>query len=364
MKREREDGELPEEKKPKKENGEVGRGGGSGKNSLPDGMSFSRLPQTPHPLSQKLSEFDSTILPEGFFVTVYGARRTGKTHAVSCLLEKIADRFDFAYLFSSTADLHQGEDRKTAFPMICREMGAIFTGFDEVALQAIITRQEEVKKHNDKCERKRDKKPNNTLIIFDDFVHEPKIRHSKLFTSLPVLGRHRELSVIVLSQGYSAVGSAGLNPATRQNSDLVITFLPRSLKDIERIAEWYMTKEKIENMWMVQSVCREKHQCLCIDLQHPHEVEYPNYLYKYKAQAEIPKYRLGKVQWKLWDQEKKRRKQSALEAALLNDRLWFHTNHKSLKSKDTRVVAIGEATGRAKKQPLSLYQAMQQQGYA
>jgi hypothetical protein len=275
-------------------------------------------------------------------------------------LERIKDRFDFAYLFSSTAALHQGKDRKTAFPMIRDE--AIFGGFDEVALQAIIDRQEAVKKHNDKCERVRDKKPNQTLIIFDDFVHEPKIRHSKLFTSLPVLGRHRELSVIVLSQGYSAVGSAGLNPATRQNSDLVMTFLPRSLKDVERIAEWYMTKEKIENMWMVQSVCREQHQCLCIDLQHPHEVEYPNYLYKYKAPGDIPKFELGKVQWKLWKQEKKRRKQAAMEASLLNDKMWFVTNSKSVNGTRT-MPAINEATGRAKKQPLSLFEAMQQMGY-
>ena len=237
----------------------------AGDDNLMDGVSVSKLPSYPHPSSKILDEIDFSTLPKNFFGIAYGARRTGKTHAISCALEKIKDRFDFAYLFSATAGLHEGEKGELDFEMIRPE--AKFKGFDEDALSRIIERQKAVKEHNNKCKNKSDMKPNRTLIIFDDFVHEKAVRYSKIFTEMPVLGRHYDLSVFCLSQGYSAVGSAGLNPATRQNSDFVITFLPRNVQDVERIATWYLGKSKLESMWFVKSVCEEQHVCLGIDLQ-------------------------------------------------------------------------------------------------
>jgi hypothetical protein len=203
--------------------------------NLMTGVSLSKLPSYPHPASLVLDEIDFTTLPENFFGIAYGARRTGKTHAISCLLESIKDRFDFGYLFSATAGLHVGEKGELDFDMIRPE--AKFGGFDEEALSRIIERQKAVKEHNNKCKLKRDMKPNRTLIVFDDFVHEKAVRYSKLFTELPVLGRHYGLSVICLSQGYSSVGTAGLNSATRQNSDFTMTFLPRNVDDIEKVAK-------------------------------------------------------------------------------------------------------------------------------
>lgn len=283
--------------------------------------SMSRLPPGKHPDESQLDELDFTELPEGFFVIVYGARRTGKTHAVSVLLEEIKERFDFAYLFSETANLHDGQKGEIDFDMITKD--AKFKGFDEEALNAIITRQKAVMLHNNSTERKRDHKPNKTLLIFDDFVHLKEVRYSKVFTELPVLGRHYELSVICLSQGYSAVASGGLNKATRQNADLVMSFLPRSLKDVESLSNWYLTKDKIENMWFVKSVCQEEHQCLAIDLTSPHETEFPNYTYKYKAPSKVPKYELGKVQWRIQKEEEKRQKKAALASKVENERAFY-----------------------------------------
>ena len=161
------------------------------------------------------------------------------------------------------------------------------------------------------------------MLIFDDFVHEKAIRYSKIFTELPVLGRHYELSVICLTQGYSQVASGGLNKATRQNADLVMTFLPRSLTDVENVANWYLTKDKIDNMWFIKSVCQEEHQLLAIDLTSPHETEFPNFCYSYKGPAKVPKYELGKVQWKLQKEEEKRQKKAALAAKVENGRAFY-----------------------------------------
>ena len=302
---------------------------------------LSRLPPGQHPDANRLEELSFETLPEGFFIIVYGARRTGKTHAVSVLLNDLKKRFDFAYLFSNTALLHKGQKGELDFDMIVED--AKFQGFDEEALEAIITRQRAVMMHNNSVERKRDKKPNKTLLIFDDFVHEKAIRYSKIFTELPVLGRHYELSVICLTQGYSQVASGGLNKATRQNADLVMTFLPRSLTDVENIANWYLTKDKVENMWFVKSVCQEEHQLLAIDLTSPHETEFPNYCYSYKAPSIIPKYELGKVQWKIQKEEEKRQKKAALASKVENERAFYVGL--GLMEKQQRV---GQATGLTK----------------
>ena len=315
--------------------------------------SLSRLPAGVHPDVSSLEELSFEILPEGFFVIVYGARRTGKTHAVSVLLEQVKDRFDFAYLFSNTALLHKGQKGELDFEMITDD--AKFQGFDEEALQKIITRQRAVMMHNNSTEKKRDKKPNKTLLIFDDFVHEKAIRYSKLFTELPVLGRHFEVSVICLTQGYSQVASGGLNKATRQNADMVLTFLPRSLTDVENIANWYLTKDKVDNMWFIRSVCQEEHQCLAVDLTSPHETEFPNYCYKYRAPEMIPNYELGKVQWRLQKEEQKRQKKAALAAKIENERAFFV----GLGEMEKRQ-RIGEATGLPKKKfgKMSLFDAV------
>lgn len=299
---------------------------------------LSRLPPGNHPDTKRLEELSFDDLPEGFFIIVYGARRTGKTHAVSVLLEELKGRFDFAYLFSNTALLHKGQKGELDFDMIVED--AKFQGFDEEALNAIITRQKAVMMHNNSTEKKRDKKPNKTLLIFDDFVHEKAIRYSKIFTELPVLGRHYELSVICLTQGYSQVASGGLNKATRQNADMVMTFLPRSLTDVENVASWYLTKDKVENMWFIKSVCQEEHQLLAIDLTSPHETEFPNYCYSYKASADVPKYKLGKVQWKIQEEEEKRQKKAALASKVENERAFYVGMGQMEKQQ-----RIGQATG-------------------
>lgn len=315
---------------------------------------LSRLPTGLHPDAKLLAELSFDVLPDGFFVIVYGARRTGKTHAVSVLLEQVKDRFDFAYLFSNTASLHRGQIGELDFDMITED--AKFEGFDKEKLTAIVERQKAVLQHNNSTIRKRDKKPNKTLLIFDDFVHEKAVRYSKEFTELPVLGRHYELSVICLSQGYSAVASGGLNKATRQNADMVMTFLPRNLSDVENVGNWYLTKDKIENMWFIKTVCSEEHQVLAIDLTNPHETDFPDYCFKYQAPEKIPKYELGKVQWNLLKEEQKRQKNAALASKVENERAFFVGRTQMEKRQN-----IGVATGLPPKKSarMSLFDAVQ-----
>ena len=169
-----------------------------------------------------------------------------------------------------------------------------------------------------------------------------------------MLGRHYELSVICLTQGYSQVASGGLNKATRQNADMVMTFLPRSLTDVENVANWYLTKDKVTNMWFIKSVCSEEHQVLAIDLTSPHETEFPNFCYQYQAPPEIPTYELGKVQWKLLHEERKRQRKAALASKVENERAFFVGRNEM----ETRQ-RIGQATGlpKTKMGRMSLFDA-------
>lgn len=302
-------------------------------------MTVSRFPDYPHPSVEQLVELDFSTLPDGFCIIVYGVRRTGKTHLVTQQCELLQDRFDFCYLFSQTADLHDNSKDFANFDFIRDE--AKFIGYDEEALTKIMDRQEAVLKHNNKCKYQRDKKPNRTLLIFDDFVHDKRIRYSEIFTKLPVLGRHLEISCIFLTQGYSQVASGGLNKATRENADMVITFLPRNINNTERISEWYMTKEKAENMWFIKTACEEKHRALAIDLADPSATEFPEFCYTYKGPPELPKFELGKVQWKIYHEERKRQKKAALAASIENERSISFLTLGQMEKRQR----IGQATG-------------------
>ena len=321
-------------------------------NGAIESVTVSKIPSTPHPAVQNLAELEFENLPEGFFVIEYGVRRTGKTHATGCLVEPISKRFDFCYLFSATCKLHKNSKDFYNFDFIREE--AKFDHFDEEVLGRILERQETVMQFNNECKYERDKKPNKTLIIFDDFVHDKAIRYSKLFTTLPVLGRHLDVSVICLTQGYTSVGSGGLNKATRENADLVMTFMPRNTRNVESLAEWYLTKEKVEGMWLIATACQEKHRALAIDLSNPNEQEYEDYCYTYKAPPTIPKFECGKVQWRLYHEERKRAKKAALAAELDKSGSWMH----QLDDLD-KMARIGQATGQPpqKKAKMSLFDA-------
>ena len=217
-------------------------------------------------------------------------------------LAELKDRFDYAYCFSATAALNDG------FPAVRPE--AVFNDFDEEKLSQLMLRQKAWVEHNKKCTHKSDEIACNTLLIFDDFVHNVQVRYSQQFVQLPVLGRHYKLSVVLLSQGYGAVASGGLNPATRMNADTVITFMPRSTLDCQKISEWYLTMNKKEGGEFVKAQTAEKHRCLCIDLQDPSDVDEASFCHTFKAPATKPKpYELGKEQWRQFRQSNRAKKE-------------------------------------------------------
>lgn len=239
----------------------------------------------------KLTEFDFKTLPENFFVVCYGARRTGKSWLMNHALAELKDRFDYAYCFSATAALNDG------FPAVRPE--AVFNDFDEGILTQLMQRQKAWVEHNKNVKHKADEIKCSTLLIFDDFVHNVQVRYSQQFVQLPVLGRHYKLSCILLSQGYGAVASGGLNPATRMNADAVITFMPRSTLDCQKIAEWYLTMPKKEGGEFVKAQTAEKHRALVVDLQDPSDIDEASFCHTVKApSSKVKPYELGKEQWR------------------------------------------------------------------
>ena len=114
---------------------------------------------------------------------------------------------------------------------------------------------------------------------------------------------------------------------------------------VERVSELYLGGSVNGVRHRTMARCQEKNQLMAIDLSQPHLVEYMDYCYKYKAPAEIPKYELGKVQWKIAKEEKKRQRRAALEAKMQNVSSYFlGTNEMEIRSKLN--VATGVPTNR------------------
>ena len=117
---------------------------------------------------------------------------------------------------------------------------------------------------------------------------------------------------------------------------------------------WYLGRSKLEGMWLVKSVCEHKHRLLGIDLSQPHLTEFADHCYSYVAPAKVPDYELGKIQWQLYHEERKRAKKAALAARVENEKYFFLGSSEMEKRSK-----IGEATGIPQNQGrMSLFDAV------
>ena len=86
-------------------------------------------------------------------------------------------------------------------------------------------------------------------------------------------------------------------------------------------------------------------------------MKYHEYCFRYKAPKDIPKYEIGKVQWKLFHEERKRQKKAKLSASIEHERAFFV----GLGEMENRQ-RVGIATGQPPKKggKMSLFDAVMQ----
>jgi len=225
---------------------------------------------------------------DAFSMILVGMRRTGKTHAISCMLKQMNRNFDTVFLMSETA---LAQDN--CFEMI--DDAYKYEYFDEGVVKKILNKQKELKLYNQTHEEFQKKKIPDLLIILDDCVNDPKIRYSKTLNDLYTQGRHYNVSIISLVQALTNA----MNPKARNNADIMMFWRSINFKEREKIIENYLTPTKGKNSRKIGEEYMEKifdqpYVAMVVAVHTASNSKKLNdYVYKYLAPCKIPKYQLG-----------------------------------------------------------------------
>ena len=176
---------------------------------------------------------DVAELPDSFFISIIGSRRSGKSFLVKYLLQlfqKSKRAFTHIFLISPTDSGFEGIPRKFRF-----------TDLDNI--HHIIRLQKRIKKHNKKQNAKRDMVKSRVCIVIDDCAcmsGPDSLRSSQVLEEMALNGRHlgndgmdgNGVSFFVLSQSLTRI-----NRAIRLNQDVFIFNNIASAKERELIMD-------------------------------------------------------------------------------------------------------------------------------
>jgi hypothetical protein len=161
---------------------------------------------------------DITQLPDSFFISIIGSRRSGKSFLCNYLLQqfqKSKRAFTHIFLISPTDSGFEGVPRKFRFD-----------DFDNI--HHIVRLQRTIKAHNKKQKEKKDMVTSRVCVILDDCAvmsGSESLRSSKILEEMALNGRHlgndgvdgNGVSFFVLSQSLTRI-----NRAIRLNQDVFI----------------------------------------------------------------------------------------------------------------------------------------------
>lgn len=260
-----------------------------------------RLPAAEPCDISKYGVFDPKSIINFASIIVYGARRIGKTHLVSWILSVIGKRFKKAYLFSGTADV-----QPNAWDFIDEDCK--FSSFNEVALNRIFDEQDEkitpIRRRWEMNGKKGDvekminKEVPHVLLVLDDIVSDPRVQRSGILNKVFTLGRHRRITIIILSQNACASGSVSLH--ARGNVDYCISSMMNSLADWERLAEYYFGQEgKNEGIELLKAMTEQPYHFAVAELHKQGRRKLSDYCSYISAPAKIGKFKIAqKDVWK------------------------------------------------------------------
>lgn len=238
--------------------------------------------------SIETADLDKIIAFYNFAMMICAKRRTGKTVFMKDLLSRIYHRYKMCYLFSNTVEL-----QFEVYDFIDEKYK--FKGFQEDKLQEIYDKQEMYIKSQlplkpkSMSESDYKKSLDHILLIFDDFIGDSKVRHSKTFNDLFILGRHLNIAVICLSQYYSSLG--GISACARKNLDYCVSFFLDSESDQEHLVQDFMSKNgKKLGMQLYSDIATEEYQSVVI-CNNKTTRKYEEYVYKYIANPDTKKFK-------------------------------------------------------------------------
>lgn len=184
-----------------------------------------------------------------FVSYIIGKRNSGKSYLlIQMLLSKdcFKGKFDEVIIINPTIDYDE-KYKVVKFSRVYRE-------FSTELLDSLITEFEERKKENSKY---------NVLLILDDCISQTDFKNNMAnhpLNTMAVNGRHIGLSLVILSQKWSAISSY-----IRVQLDYIILFEFKNQYEIDALYKEYGEGCKEEFKKLLADVYTKRHDTLLID---------------------------------------------------------------------------------------------------
>lgn len=232
-----------------------------------------------------LDKWDLSKIKRYFSMIVFGCRRSGKSHLVNDLIQKIAPRMKFTNVILISATSKVQKEYWTFIPDENK--------FDTLNNDHINGIYNDCIKLNEEYQQN----PNNfeiephTLLIFDDMISDSggkSIFWLQAVNRLYFAGRHAKISCLLLLQAFKCVA-----PIVRSNTDYLVYFRTMKREDRKGIAGEYLTysdeKECLDNgLQLMSDVTSETYCSLVIDKSEgQYASSFKEYVYCYKADAKL-----------------------------------------------------------------------------
>lgn len=183
---------------------------------------------------------DIKSVADNSFMIFSAARKAGKTHLCSYIVNNLGDRFAQAFVISTTSKLQNS----FAFVPPKNHFNPDVDGNFEEYIQRIIDFQIERKESRKTC--------GQILLIMDDLFVSSSFgigRYSKTLSKIAATGRHVNIFTILITQRW-----ASISPSIRSQATDYITFLPRSSIERKMLFDQYLSREQGNNKEMHQRV--------------------------------------------------------------------------------------------------------------
>lgn len=185
-----------------------------------------------NPIPMKLDDLTQEDLLEMLMeiesptIGAYGARGTGKSWIIRNCLHLMKEKYPFGIVFCSTAFNGFWQKHLPSY--------AVIPEYRPEVLERLFKQQSLLVSLMKKYPALEDHINPHVFVLFDDVIHDPRLRNDENIKLLYTAGRHFKITVMTNSQ-YAK----GINPTIRSNTDVVFIMRQFQIPQIESLWEEY-----------------------------------------------------------------------------------------------------------------------------